>query len=359
MWEHDPRAAAALADAAAERAGAAGNRPGEAVARVAAAFQCLLVAEGGADELEALARTALPLLEEAQDHAGLVHAWHALGFGVANVRARYAEWAQAAEQALRHARLAGQRPAHLFNLEVPLVLGPRPADEALATLDELLSDVSHPYPLVFRSHLLAMLGRFDEASPSALEASGRLRELTGGADGADYTLADIATLASDHEAAAGYLRRWCAFLEERGQHALLSTYAPMLGRSLAALGRYDEAEAQARLGREVGEEHDMVTQALWRQVQGIAASQRGRHAEAETLTREAVALIERTDALNFQAAALLDLAEVLENAGRKADAVAALGEALERYERKRNLTAAAQVRARFGVLQGEELGARR
>jgi class 3 adenylate cyclase len=358
MWEHDPRTAAALADAAAERAGAAGNRPGEAVARVAAAFQRLLLAESGADELEVLARTALPLLEETEDHAGLVHVWHALGFGVANVRARYAEWAQAAEQALRHARLAGQRPAHLFNLEVPLVLGPRPADEALDTLDALLPEASHPYPLVFRSHLLAMLGRFDEAWPSALEASGRLRELTGGADGADYTLADIATLAGDHEAAAGYLRRWCEFLEERGQHALLSTYAPMLGRSLAALGRYEEAETQARLGREVGEEHDMVTQALWRQVQALADSQGGRHAEAETLAREAVALIERTDAINFQAAALSDLAEVLGNAGRKAEATAVLGEAIERYERKRNLTAAAQVRARLAALREEALGAR-
>ena len=357
MWEHDPRAAAAIADAAAERANAAGDRPGEAVARVAAAFQRLLTSEADADELEALARMAIPLLEQVGDHAGLVHVWHALGFGVANVRCAYAEWAEASEQALRHARLAGQRPTHLFNLEVGLVLGPRRADEALRTLDDVLPEVPHPYPLLFRSHLLAMLGRFDEAWPSALDASARLRELTGGADGADYTLADIATLADDHTTAARYLRRWCDFLEERGQHALLSTYAPMLGRSLCALGRYDEAETQAQVGREVGEEHDVATQALWRQVQGLVASHRGQHAEAESLAREAVALIDRTDALNFQAAALCDLSEVLSGAGRADDALAALSEALERYERKRNLTAAAQVRDRLATLRSDALPA--
>jgi class 3 adenylate cyclase len=355
MWEHDPRAAAAIAEAAAERAGAAGDSGGEAVARVAAAFQRLLAAECGVDELEALARTALPLLEKAEDHAGLVHVWHALGFGVANVRCHYAEWAHAAEQALRHARLAGQRPTHLFNLELTLVLGPQPADEALRTLDAVLPEAPHPHPVLFRSHLLSMLGRFDEAWPTALEASRRLRELTGGADGADYTLADIATLAGDHEAAARYLRRWCDFLEEHGQRALLSSYAPILGRSLCELGRFHEAEAQAQLGRELGEEHDVTTQALWRQVTARAASNDGRHTEAEVLAREAAAIIDRTDALNFQAAALYDLAEVLNGAGRADEASIIFGKALERYGRKKNLTAAAQVRVRLAALQDEAL----
>jgi class 3 adenylate cyclase len=351
MWEHDPRAAAAIAEATAERARAAGDRQGEAVARVAASFQRLLAAESSADELETQARSVLPMLEQAGDHAGLVHVWNALGFGVANVRCDYGEWAQAAEQALRHARLAGQRPTHLFNLEIPLTLGPRPADEALETLDSLVPEMPHPYPLLFRSHLLSMLGRFDEAWPSALEASERLRELTGGADGGDYVLAEIATLAGDHETAANYLRGWCDYLEEHGQRALLSTYAPMLGRSLCALRLYDEAEAQAQVGRDAGEEHDVATQALWRQVQALVTAHRGRSPEAEALAREAVAMIDQTDALNFQAAALSDLAEVLNGSGFPDEAVAVLGQALERYERKKNLTAAGQARARLAALR--------
>ena len=70
-----------------------------------------------------------------RDHAGLVHVWIALGFGVANCRGHFEDWAQAAEQALRHARLAGQRSSSLFGLARALILGPRPADEALRTLD--------------------------------------------------------------------------------------------------------------------------------------------------------------------------------------------------------------------------------
>jgi tetratricopeptide (TPR) repeat protein len=348
-----PQEAAAVAEAAAERARAAGDESGEAGARAAAAFHRMLAGEGGPDELESLARTALPLLEQAGDHAGLVHVWSALGYGVANAYGRYAEWAQAAEQALRHARLADQRPAQLFSLDLTLVIGPTPADQALQTLDAVLPEVPHPYALLFRSQLLAMLGRFDEAWPSALEASERLRELTAGADGGEYMLAEIAALSGDHETAADHLRGWCDFLAEHGQRSLLSTFAPILGRALCALGRYDEAEPQAQLGRELGEEHDVTTQAIWRQVQARVDSHRGLHSEAENLAREATAMIDQTDALNFQGAALSDLAEVLIDAGRPEDAVVVLREALERYERKRNIAAAAQVSARIAALPVE------
>ena len=96
-----------------------------------------------------------------------------------------------------------------------------------------------------------------------------------------------------------------------GAVASLSTYAPQLGRSLCALGRYDEAEPLAQLGRELGGEQDFATQMLWRQVQALVHAHRGEHAEAERLAREAVAIAERTDALNHQGDALCDLAEVL------------------------------------------------
>ena len=134
--------------------------------------------------------------------------------------------------------------------------------------------------------------------------------------GGENHLAEIAALAGDHATAAGYLRRYCEMLERHGNRAWLSTYAPTLGRSLCALGRYDEAEPLAQLGRELGDEQDFATQMLWRQVQARVHAHRGEHAEAERLAREAVAIAERTDALNFQGDALCDLAEVLAAAGR-------------------------------------------
>ena len=151
-------------------------------------FHGMMSGQGSPDELEALAREAIPLLEARSDHACLVHVWYAVGFGVANARGQYAEWARAAEQALVHARLAGQRPTHLYYLDLVLILGPTPADEALETLDALMLEGAHPHPQLLRSVLLAMLGRFDEAGPLAKEASERQRELAPALDDGSYIL---------------------------------------------------------------------------------------------------------------------------------------------------------------------------
>jgi hypothetical protein len=64
---------------------------------------------------------------------------------------------------------------------------------------------------------------------------------------------------------------------------------------------------------------------------------------------EAVAISERTDSPNHQADALCDLAEVLRAADKHAEAGDALVQALDRYERKRNLPMARRVRALLGT----------
>jgi tetratricopeptide (TPR) repeat protein len=78
---------------------------------------------------------------------------------------------------------------------------------------------------------------------------------------------------------------------------------------------------------------------------------RGQHADAERLAREAVSITDRTDGLNYAADALCDLGEVLRVAGRGAEAAAALEQALERYDQKRNLAMARRVRERLAELQ--------
>jgi class 3 adenylate cyclase len=343
--------AAAIGDAAAERARAAGDDAGELLARVETAFhRAVFETDPTFDELERLAHKALPLLEQAENHAGLAYVWFALGYGVADTRGRFEDYAHAAEQALRHNRLAGRGSAGLFGLDDALVRGPRPADEALRTLDALLPENPHPRLLLCRAWLVTMLARFDEASQIALEAADHYRDLTGDAQ-VDGLLGPIAATAGDHEDAAAHLRRYCDQLEARGFRAYLSTYAPLLGRSLCALGRHDEAEPLARLGCELGDEQDVITQALWRQVQALVNARRGHYTQAEQLAREAVAISERTDALNMQGDALCDLAEVLHAADQSHEAAAALAQALERYERKNNLAMTAQVRNRLAELQ--------
>ena len=347
----DAQKSFAIAAATAEWATAAGDETGEALAREAEAFyRSWFAADPAVDELEELAWKALPLLEQAEDHAGLVHVWRALGYGVANFRGRWDDWAQAAEHALRHARLAAQPSADLFGLELALASGSLAADEALRRLDTLLPENPHPGSLLVRAWLLAMLGRFEEASPIAREARDRYHELTGD-NWADWLPAQIAMLSGDHEAAASYLRGLCDLLRERDQRFYLSSAAPMLGRELCALGRHGEAERFAELARELDVPQNALAQASLRQVQALVYASRGQHAEAEALAREAVERIERTDGLNYQGDALCDLAEVLAAAGRTDEAAKALEQALDRYERKKNLAMAAQVRARLAQLQ--------
>jgi tetratricopeptide (TPR) repeat protein len=308
----------------------------------------MLVAEHyDRDRVERLARSAVPLLERAEDHAGLVDVWMTLGW-TANNRCRFAEWEYAAEQARRHARLAGEEPRHLFYLEIALLYGPRPADEALRVLDAALPESPDPWPLLHRAVLLAMLGRFEDAWPIAHENSARYQEMSGSDCG--QLLADIARFAGDDEAAAAYLRSYCDWCEEHGQRAFISTYAPLCGRSLCALGRYDEAEPLAELGRELGDEQDLSAETLWRQVEALVQASRGEYAEAERLAREAVAISEKMDALNAQGDTLCDLAEVLRSAGRIDEAAATFEQALGRYERKRNLVMGERVRVKLDDL---------
>jgi class 3 adenylate cyclase/predicted ATPase len=344
----EPQKAVAIADAAAERARDAGLETAEALARVLAANVRMSADPlASIDELERLAREALPLLQQAEDHAGLAYVWAALGWSVANFRNQFEEHLYASEQALQHARLAGQPRGHLFHLDGALAFGPRPADEALERLDAVVGGGRYPHAQLARAYLLALLGRFHEAWQVAHEQDERLRELTG--SGHEAWLAWIARLEGDSEGAVDYFRVYCETLQEQGQSGALSTFAPELARSLCVLGRHDEAEAWIRLGREVANDQDVSSQAYWRQALALVHSSRREHSEAERLARDAVAIVERGDALNAQGDAFADLAEVLTAAGRGDDARAALEQALDRYERKKNLVMAERVRGKLAT----------
>jgi tetratricopeptide (TPR) repeat protein len=345
----EPQKAAAVADAAAERARVEGTEAAEALARVVAAdIRVISDPEASVDELDRLARAALPLLEELEDHAALAHVWSSQS-EVANYRGRMEEHAHASEQALQHARLAGQSRSDLFHLDGALAFGPRPADDAIRDLDAALGDTRDPHALLARAYLLAMLGRFHEARQIVGEQTDRLRELRG--TGHEAWAAWVARLEGDEERAASHFQTFCDALEEQGQTAALATFAPDLGRSLSALGRYEEAERLAQYGRQIGNEQDTSTQAIWRQAQALVLSARGDHAGAEGLAREAVTILEPTDMLCTRAEALVDLACVLEAADRSDEVAATLEQALDLYERKRNLVMADRVRTKFAELR--------
>jgi class 3 adenylate cyclase len=345
----DLEKAVAIAEEAAQRARAAGDEARYLLGLTVAAFyRAIYAADPDIDELERLARAALPLLEQADDHAGLVHVWFALAYGVANTRGHFEDFEHSAAQAIRQARLAGERRAFLFYLVLALLMGPRPADEALRRIDAALPENPYPDDLLMRANLVAMLGRLDEAWGLAREANQQLIERRG--FGGEHWLAEIAILAGDHEAAVQHLRVFCELLEAQGRRNNLSLFIAMLGRELHAVGQHEEAEALAQRGRELAAAQDFSPQVVWRRTQALVHASRGRHDEAEALAREAVTIVERTDALSFQGETWSDLADVLAASGRTDEAAGALEQAIDRFERKKNLARLAQVRPRLAAL---------
>jgi tetratricopeptide (TPR) repeat protein len=343
-----------VACAAADRAGEEGDKPGEALASVFAGFlSTWWETNPDVDELERQALAAISLLEGVGDHAGLAMVWgYALGFGVANFRQRHEDWADAAQKGLEHSRLAGGREdAWLFGLPIALVYGPRRADEALATLEALRPDREQSVLDLHRAVLLAMLGRFEEAWELGQAACQRARELSGNEHAGDPYLAEIAALAGDNEQAADYLRPIGERLtpEEWNQ----ADYGGRLALVLWRLGRHEEAYELAERCCQPAPEENVLGHAFWLQIQALHAAAQGEHTEeSERLARQAVAALERTDALNLQAEALRNLAEVLTVAGDTDDAADTLEHALDRYERKNNLAMVMQVQPQLEAIRG-------
>ena len=343
----DVARAAAICDEAARRARAEGYEPQEALARVTADLHRLfMVEEPDVDGLEARALDARRRLEEIGDELGLMQVWMVLGYGVANSRGRMGDWEHASKQQIRHARAVGRFWGDDFGLAVALLFGPTPADEALREMDELLPGFTHPLYMLKQAILVAMLGRFDEAWAFAGPANQRLEEF-GSARGAAW-LADISALAGDYEAAARFGRKSVDAFREQGHLAFVALYGVRLGRWLCMLRRFDEAEPLAQRASGVRSQEG---EWIWRQVQARVCADRGEHAEAERLAREAVALVDRTDMLSFQGDAYRDLGEVLAAAQRSDDSAWAFEQALERYERKRNLAMVAQLKPKLDPLR--------
>jgi class 3 adenylate cyclase/tetratricopeptide (TPR) repeat protein len=338
-----------VAERIAKSARAHGDRSAEIHARSAAAMHRVNLDPETLGAAEAFVSGALEELRDSNDDAALAAVWALEGW-VDNMHGRMEGWAQAAEQALVHGRRLSLRWHRPVGLAGSMVNGPRPADEALATLDRFYDPTPVTY-LDYRAWLIGMLGRLDEAQTLATEGRAKLRELIGGPSSEEQGFAEVAILAGDYESAASCMREICTRLEEQRLVSLLSTYAPHLGRSLWMLGQDDEAERLAQLGRELGDERDVMTQMLWRQVQALVEARRGNTEEAKRLAQEAVARVEATDMLNNHGKALCDLAEVLVLGGGDAEAAEVLEKALECYERKKNLAMVAQVKPKLEDLR--------
>ena len=345
------------AESLAERAAAANDRVGELCWRVQAGlFRLALEPEGAAGKLSALVEQALPLFQAADDNMALYIAY-SVRAEVASIRGQMGAGLEDYERALVHARRAGHLPPQSSAAGAWYrFFGTTPVSDLLAWLDENEPRAGRDHFLrAHRAAALAMLGRFDEARAILAKTRAELAERGGGVLLANITAFEsvrVELWADDPAAAAEFGAEGCRLHEELGEQEFQSAPAAFLAQALYAVDRLDEADAwAARAIRQLGAGDDTETQMLLRQVSAKVLARRGEHAEAERLAREAVAIGEGTDALNWQGDANSDLAEVLLLGGKADEAAAALEQALERYKRKENRVSAQRAQERLAELQ--------
>jgi tetratricopeptide (TPR) repeat protein len=348
-----PADAETLLGDAAGRAAASGDGRAALLARLVRAQLEFQIDPGGKGaELRALAEEALPVFEQAADERGLMYAWIAIGH-VEHTRCQFEARNAAFQRALDEAtKLGDERSAQTLvgAIGPGYVFGRAAVADGLRWCASLQPEqAARPAQLGVRACLDAMEGRFNDARALLAEMRSRYEELGQSVRTIlqRWYSAYVETRAGELVSAETVLRESCELLDGMGDRGWLSTYAANLGHVLCTLGRYDEAGEWAAKSRELGGSDDIVTQMLWRQVQARVYGHQAKFEEAERLAREAVDYGGQTDMLVNRAVAHLDLAEVLELAGRDQEAVHEVQTALELFEHKGDLPMVEQARGRL------------
>ena len=200
--------------------------------------------------------------------------------------------------------------------------------------------------------LLGMAGRFDEAHELVSRANTLFDELgiPQAAVATNQGVGEMLRLEGRLEDAERHFREMHEMYESMGEKGFNSTITALLAMTLCDQGRFDEAEEFVERSRAMTAEDDFASQSEWRIAKARVLSSRGVHDEALALVDEAIEIAEVTDYLVWQGECHEVRGMVLEAAGRGDDARAAYGEALDRFERKGNVVAAARVRDRIVAL---------
>ena len=334
------RSSAAFASAA-EQAERSGDTGTAARARIGARWTGAQTGEPGAADWTAVARE-LETLEKAGDDYGLAEGLTVVGTFQSWI-GRSEAAAASFERARDVAQRTGSRRLATMALSFQVMLeawGHLPADEGLRWCDELLEQHGGTPMEAFiraaRSNYLSLLGE-EEAARRDVQREREIAREFGyelQAAGAGMAVADQALRARRPAEAEAAAREGFEELIGMGETGFASTMAGLLAEALYAQGRFDEAERWTETVREMAAAEDFEPQVRWRTVLAKVRAQRGALEDAESLSRGAVAIAAATDWHRFHADALVARAEVLQLAGRVAEAVEALRSAVELYERK-------------------------
>jgi len=265
------------------------------------------------------------------------HGW--LGRGADALRASE-EGLEAARSADRHDLEGG----FLARIAMDMVFDPTPADVALSFCEATLA--AHRDDRVLEMQVLrpqaiftAMRGDF-EAARAILRRQRTLVEefpAWGQQVHAWEARSIVEHLTGDLAAEERALRRARELMEEMDDKARAVSVVALLAQAAVTGGDPAKAVALSEESERLAAPDDYDAQSGWRRARARAFARLGRPQQAETLAREAVAIVSRTDDINLRAGALADLAEVIED---RAEGQRTIESAIELFERKGNIASA-------------------
>jgi class 3 adenylate cyclase/tetratricopeptide (TPR) repeat protein len=309
-------------------------------------------------ELETTAEQALPVFERLEDERGLAEAWWLIHW--ARFRTgRYALSLEAAEQAVAHARHAGDRREELRGLGAIAMAtkwGPIPVEDALSLCDDVVARADgarlvEAFADRVRSCLLAMTGDFELGRTHYERATATFEELglSVSSIGMAVEVEQVERLAGRLDVAEAVLRSAGERLREIGDVGYLSWVEPMLARVLALGGQEAEAVELARRSRDEMQADHAFGQIASRLAEAVALTADGQATAAEAVALEALELVEATDMLDIHGDVLLALAEIDAMSNRPEAAATRVASAIAFYERKGDVVSATRARERVGV----------
>jgi DNA-binding SARP family transcriptional activator/class 3 adenylate cyclase len=346
-----------ILDDAIERATAIGDRSAERHAWVVRDYARLFSEPGQINRELTLcdAREAIAVFEAAGEDAALSRAWNLI-WHLYQCMAGAPPLLEMAERSAEHARRAGSRIDAFWSLGIlaySLLEGPTPVEEAIRGCQRLLAPLesdrlgsasinSQLAPLV------AMLGRFDDARALIAASRDSMEEFhIGGPHQSALELASarVEILAGDRDATESATRAAAEHSAEAGDSWYHAVALVDLARAVCERGQPTESLRILDESESYAAPPDVELVVKQPATRALALTRLGRLEQAETLAREAVKNAEGRGYLNYEADAVLVLADVLRQMGKPTEAAAALEQVTALCERKGNVVLAKKTRA--------------
>jgi tetratricopeptide (TPR) repeat protein len=295
-----------------------------------------------------------PRFDEAGDIAGAAIAWAVVG-SFAWTRCHAEDAATAWRRAIDGFRTTDDKlllSEYLGWLASSVVWGPIPCRDGVLAL-QALAEEAQDAPVAVSDvgeslgNLRLFLGDVDGARALFTEADRQKREMgrTLPLAHSSQQLGMLERLVGNAAESERILREGVTILTEASSSAV-SIVAAFHAESLYDLGRYDEADRAAASAIDVWK-LDIASSVIGMRVRAMVAARAGRFGDAERTAREAVGMIDETDFIIDRGDARIGLAEVLELAGRRDEAIAVARDALDLYEAKGNVLQTGHARARL------------